>query len=132
MRISAGTPVRAFKLSNRLRVSRFGSVVFPTNSTKKAVSMLKLARAGLSLCDAVDGSVEGPFSLRTGRFAALTRSKKKADSGISRANMASDDVVCGSHFISIYTQQPTGPSLTTSDALCRFVEALLGNLEEVE
>lgn len=64
IRISAGVPVRALRFSSKFFVRTLGAVVFPTNSSKKAVSMLKLPSAGLRRCDAVKGRDGGPASFR--------------------------------------------------------------------
>ncbi len=69
IRISAGTPVLALKFSRRFFVRILGSVVLPTNSSKNAVSILKLARDGCKKCDASGGSVGELVNLRTGRLA---------------------------------------------------------------
>lgn len=55
--------MRAFKFCRRLRESVFGEVSLPKNSSKNAVSMLKLARAGLSGGEASGGREGGPLSL---------------------------------------------------------------------
>ena len=61
MRISGGTPpVRCARFCRSASESVLGAEVLPMNSSKKAVSMLKLARAGLRVIEAVDGRDGGP------------------------------------------------------------------------
>lgn len=75
-RISAGTPVLLLRFSSRFWVSMLGLDKFPTYEVQKAVSMLKLASAGLRYLDASGGSVEGPDKRMLERFSAKTQAEK--------------------------------------------------------
>lgn len=68
MRTSAGTPVLSFRCSKRFRENVFGWVLFPVNSSKAIVSMLKLARAGFKGGVASIGSEAGPDSVNLDRL----------------------------------------------------------------
>lgn len=74
---SAGVPVRFLRFSSRFFVRTLGAVVFPTYSSKKAVSILKLPNAGWRVWDAVEGRDGDPVSFRFVNAKTLGRRKRE-------------------------------------------------------